>query len=45
MYYNFVRIHQTLRVTTAMTAGLTGRLWSIHDVVALLDRSGVVKAA
>jgi len=30
MHYNFVRIHQTLRVTPAMAAGVTGRLWSIH---------------
>ena len=39
MHYNFVRIHQTLRVTPAMAAGVTGRLWSIHDVVALADES------
>src|ERR1017187_7917274 len=31
MYYNFVRIHQTLRVTPAMAAGVTDRLWSIED--------------
>jgi hypothetical protein len=36
MHYNFVRIHQTLRVTPAMAAGVTDRLWSIEDVVALL---------
>ncbi len=29
MYYNFVRVHQTLRVTPAMAAGLTDRLWEI----------------
>jgi hypothetical protein len=37
MYYNFVRIHQTLRVTPAMAAGITDRLWSVEDVVSLLD--------
>jgi IS1 family transposase len=37
MHYNFVRIHQTLRVTPAMAAGLTGRLWSIEEIVALMD--------
>ncbi|HTS49640.1 MAG TPA: IS1 family transposase [Bryobacteraceae bacterium] len=37
MYYNFVRIHQTLRVTPAMAAGVTDRLWEMSDVVALLD--------
>jgi IS1 family transposase len=36
MYYNFVRIHQTLRVTPAMAAGVTGRLWSVQDIVGLL---------
>jgi IS1 family transposase len=37
MHYNFVRIHQTLRVSPAMAAGLTTRLWSISDIVALRD--------
>jgi hypothetical protein len=37
MHYYFVRIHQTLRVTPAMQAGVTDRLWSIADIVALLD--------
>lgn len=37
MYYNFVRIHKTLRCTPAMEAGVTKRLWSIEDIVALLD--------
>jgi len=36
MYYNFVRIHQTLRVTPAMAAGVTDRLWEIEDLIALL---------
>ncbi|HUA85086.1 MAG TPA: IS1 family transposase [Bryobacteraceae bacterium] len=36
MHYNFVRIHQTLRVTPAMAAGFTDRLWSIEDMVALI---------
>ena len=36
MHYNFVRIHQSLRVTPAMAAGVTERLWSIDDIVALL---------
>ncbi len=38
MYYNFVRVHQTLKVTPAMEeAGLTDRLWDIDDLVALID--------
>ena len=38
MHYNFVRIHQTLRTTPAMAAGVTERLWDIADIVALLDQ-------
>ena len=37
MYYNFVRIHQSLRTTPAMAAGVTDKLWDIADMVALLD--------
>jgi hypothetical protein len=37
MYYNYCRIHQTLRITPAMAAGLTDRAWSIQDIVGLLD--------
>jgi len=36
MYYNFVRIHKSLRCTPAMAAGVTNRLWDIEDVVNLL---------
>lgn len=39
MHYNFCRIHQTLRVTPAMEAGLTDHVWSLGEVVALLDRA------
>ncbi len=35
-HYNFVRIHQTLRMTPAMAAGITDHVWSLDDVVALL---------
>jgi len=37
MHYNFSRIHKTLRVTPAMAAGVTDRLWEIEDIVTLLD--------
>jgi IS1 family transposase len=37
MHYNFVRIHQTLRVTPAMEAGVTDRLWSLDDIVGIVD--------
>ena len=38
MHYNCVRIHQTLRVSPAMAAGVTDKLWEISDIVALLDQ-------
>jgi len=37
MYYNFVRIHQTLRVTPAMAAGVTSKLWGVADIVTVLE--------
>jgi IS1 family transposase len=37
MYYNFARIHKSLRVSPAMAAGLTDRLWDVADIVDLLD--------
>ncbi len=37
VHYNFARIHKTLRVTPAMAAGVSTRLWSMEDVVALID--------
>ncbi len=37
MHYNFVRIHGSLRVTPAMAAGVTDRLWEIEDIVRLAD--------
>lgn len=36
-YYNFVRIHKTLRVTPAMAAGVSNRLWEVSDIVAILE--------
>jgi hypothetical protein len=36
MYYNFCRIHQSLRITPAMVAGITDRLWDIEDILNLL---------
>jgi hypothetical protein len=36
MHYNFCRIHQTLRVTPAMAAGVTDHVWEIGEIVNLL---------
>ena len=38
MYYNFCRIHKTLRVTPAMEAGVTDHVWEVEEVVGLLGR-------
>jgi cell fate regulator YaaT (PSP1 superfamily) len=37
MYYNFVRIHQTLKITPATAAGVTDRLWEMTDVVEMIE--------
>jgi IS1 family transposase len=37
LHYNFARIHQTLRVTPAMEAGIADHVWSIEEIVGLLD--------
>ena len=34
-YYNFCRIHQTLRVTPAMQAGIANHVWSLEELIAL----------
>lgn len=36
MHHNFCRIHQTLRSTPAMKAGVTDHLWTIEEIVDLL---------
>ena len=36
-YYNFVRVHKTLRMTPAMAAGVTDRLWDMSDLVAIVE--------
>ena len=37
MYYNFARVHQTLRVTPAMEARIADHVWNIDEIVELLD--------
>lgn len=45
MYYNFCKIHQTLRVTPAMEVGLSSHVWSVEELVGLLDGSVAAVAA
>jgi len=44
MFYNFCRIHKTLKVAPAMAAGATDKLWSMEDIVALIDARDERKA-
>jgi hypothetical protein len=37
MFYNFVRMHSTLRMSPAMAAGVATKLWEMSDIVALMD--------
>jgi hypothetical protein len=37
MHYNYCRVHQTLRVTPAMEAGLAKSVWEIEDLAALVE--------
>jgi IS1 family transposase len=37
MFYNFARIHQTLRVTPAMEAGVADHVWELDEIISLLD--------
>jgi hypothetical protein len=37
MHYSFCRVHQTLRVTPAMQAGLAKTVWEIEDLLKLID--------
>jgi IS1 family transposase len=43
MYYNFARIHKTLRVSPAMQAGVTNHLWSLEEIAMLANQDNVGK--
>lgn len=45
MYYNYCRVHKTLRVTPAMEAGLSDHVWSIEELAALLEKRSNQQAA
>ncbi len=44
-YYNFSRIHQTLRVTTAMEAGSTNHVWTILELLETVSGNATKQAA
>jgi hypothetical protein len=37
MHYNFCRVHQTLKTTPAMAAGVADHRWTLQEIVGLLD--------
>jgi IS1 family transposase len=43
VFYNFVRVHKTLRMSPAMAAGVSDRLWSVEDIIALIDRREAIR--
>jgi hypothetical protein len=44
VHYNFCRIHQTLRVTPAMEAGLATSVWDVQDIVKLIGKEADLAA-
>jgi len=44
LYYNFCRVHQSLRVTPAMESLLSDHVWSIEELIGLLDRRSAAAA-
>ncbi len=44
VWYNFARIHSAIRVAPTMAAGLSSRLWSMADIVALIDAAAPAPA-
>ena len=45
VHYNFARIHRSLRVTPAMEAGISDHVWSLEEIVDLLEQDEVRRAA
>jgi IS1 family transposase len=44
MYYNFCRVHQTLRVTPAMEAGISNHVWTLEELIGILSNTAVTAA-
>ena len=43
VFYNFVRIHKTLKMSPAMAAGISKTLWSMEDIAALCEAKAPAK--
>jgi hypothetical protein len=44
-YYNFCRVHQTLRVTPAMETGIADHAWTLQELVSMLEYKELTKSA
>jgi hypothetical protein len=42
MFYNFARVHQTLRLTPAMKAGIADHVWTVEEIVGLVQQDVVI---
>jgi len=42
MYYNFCRVHQTLRVTPAMETGIADHVWSVAELVRRMEPKSIL---
>jgi len=45
MHYNFARVHQTLRVTPCMEAGVTDHVWTVREIVEMTEAIALAKAS
>ena len=43
VWYNFARVHKTLRMSPAMAAGITKTLWGMEDIAALIEKNEIPK--
>jgi hypothetical protein len=44
LYYNFGRVHKTLRVTPAIEAGLSNHVWSLEEIAQLIEHPNLLRA-
>lgn len=44
VWYNFVKMHKTLKMTPALAVGVADGLWSIEDIISLIDARDAIPA-